>query len=108
LFHYVEFPDYKRLVEIIQQFFPTTSEALAEKAVERFQQLREEMNKDKGYSGKKVSTSELIDWFNILQSHPEDEALKKLEGKLPYPGVLLKSYDDHRRYLARMGGNDKG
>ncbi|WP_413176379.1 AAA family ATPase [Anabaena azotica] len=108
LFHYVEFPDYERLVEIIQQFFPITSQTLAQKAVERFQQLREEMHKDKGYSGKKVSTSELIDWFNILQSHPEDEALKKLEGKLPYPGVLLKSYDDHRRYLARMGGKDKG
>ncbi|MGB8699083.1 MAG: MoxR family ATPase [Thermosynechococcaceae cyanobacterium] len=108
LFHYVEFPGNERLVEIIQQFFPTTSEDLAQKAVNRFEKLREEMNKDKGNSGKKVSTSELIDWFNILHRHPEDEALKKLEGKLPYPGVLLKSYDDHWRYLARMGGKDEG
>ncbi|MHC5854508.1 AAA family ATPase [Nostoc sp.] len=108
LFHYVKFPANERLVEIIQQFFPTTSENLAKKAVDRFEQLREEMNKDKGNSGKKVSTSELIDWFNILHRHPEDEALKKLDGKLPYPGVLLKSYDDHRRYLARMGGKDEG
>jgi MoxR-like ATPase len=107
LFHYVEFPSNERLVEIIQQFFPETSEVLAQKAVDRFDRLREEMNKDKGNSGKKVSTSELIDWFNILHSHPEDEALKKLDGKLPYPGVLLKSYDDHRRYLGRVGGKDK-
>ncbi|MEH2424056.1 MAG: MoxR family ATPase [Nostoc sp.] len=104
LFHYIEFPSNERLVEIIQQFFPTTSESLAKKAVDRFEQLREEMKKDKGNSGKKVSTSELIDWFNILHHHHEDEALQKLEGKLPYPGVLLKSWDDHRRYLARMGG----
>jgi MoxR-like ATPase len=108
LFQYVEFPDSKRLVEIVQQFFPTTSKVLAQKAVDRFDQLRKEMNKDKSNSGKKVSTSELIDWFNILHRHPEDEALEKLEGKLPYPGVLLKSYDDHRRYLARMGSKDEG
>ena len=108
LFHYVEFPSDERLVEIIQQFFPSTPPTLAEKAVARFLLLREEMKKDKGTAGKKVSTSELIDWFNILRRHPEDEVLRKLEGKLPYPGVLLKSWDDHRRYLARMGGKGKG
>lgn len=103
-FHYVEFPDDERLVEIIQQFFPATPSALTEKAVARFVQLRQEMDQDR--TGKKASTSELIDWFNILRRQPEDEALKKLDGKLPYPGLLLKSWDDHRRYLARMG--DKG
>lgn len=102
LFHYVAFPSHDRLTEIIQRFFPTTSPALAEKAVGRFLDLRQEMDKDK--AGKKVSTSELIDWFNILHRYPEDEVLKKLDGKLPYPGLLLKSWDDHRRYLARMGG----
>ena len=101
-FHYVEFPKDERLIEIIQQFFPAPSPRLVEKAVARFLELRQEMKKDK--AGKKVSTSELIDWFNILSRHPEDEVLKKLEGKLPYPGLLLKSWDDHRRYLARMGG----
>lgn len=105
-FHYVEFPNNERLTEIIQQFFPTTSSIVAEKAVARFSELRQEMNKDK--VAKKVSTSELIDWFNILHRHPEDEALKKLDGKLPYPGLLLKSWDDHRRYLARMGAQAMG
>lgn len=102
LFHYVQFPDNERLMQIIQQFFPAASSALTQKAIARFTALRQEMNKNK--TGKKVSTSELIDWFNILCRHPEDEALKKLEGKLPYPGLLLKSWDDHRRYLAHMGG----
>lgn len=101
-FHYVEFPSDERLVQIIQQLFPQTEGAIATKAVERFTELREEMNRDN--VSKKVSTSELIDWFNILRRHPEEEVLKKLDGKLPYPGLLLKSWDDHRRYLARMGG----
>jgi MoxR-like ATPase len=102
-FHYIEFPSDQRLTEIVQQFFPETSPVLAEKAVDRFLELRREMDKDN--AGKKVSTSELIDWFDILRRHPEDEALKKLAGKLPYPGLLLKSWDDHRRYLARLGGS---
>ena len=104
LFHYVEFPRDQRLVEIIQQFFPASSSLLVEKAVARFVQLRQEMDKER--TGKKVSTSELIDWFNILHRHPEDEVLKKLEGKLPYPGILLKSWDDHRRYLARTKNSE--
>ena len=99
LFHYVEFPSDERLVKIIQHFFPNPSPKLIEKAVERFLKLRQEMTKDK--ARKKVSTSELIDWFNILSRHPEDEVFQKLEGKLPYPGLLLKSWDDHRRYLAQ-------
>ena len=89
-------------MQIIQQLFPQTEGAIATKAVERFTELREEMNRDN--VSKKVSTSELIDWFNILRRHPEEEVLKKLDGKLPYPGLLLKSWEDHRRYLARKGG----
>ena len=100
LFHYVEFPSDERLAQILEQFFPSTSSTLVEKALARFTALRQEMNKDK--AGKKVSTSELIDWFDILRRHSEDDALKKLEGQLPYPGLLLKSWDDHRRYLARI------
>ncbi|MGC1308133.1 MAG: MoxR family ATPase [Phormidesmis sp.] len=102
LFHYVEFPSDERLSDIVQRFFPEASPRLIQKAIARFSALRQEMNKDK--ANKKVSTSELIDWFNILRRHPEDEVLAKLEGKLPYPGLLLKSWDDHRRYLTRMGG----
>jgi MoxR-like ATPase len=101
LFHYVEFPKYDRLIEIINAHFPATSEILADKAVNRFLQLREDMRKDNGDAGKKVSTSELIDWFRVLRRYPQDEVLAKLDGKLPYPNVLLKSWDDHRRYLVR-------
>jgi len=103
LFHYVEFPDDERLIEIIHILFPQSSEELVEKAVVRFLELRDTMYKDKGNAGKKVSTSELIDWFKMLRRYPEDEILSKLEGKLPFPGVLLKSWDDHRRYLAQTG-----
>jgi hypothetical protein len=42
-----------------------------------------------------------MDWFRILSHYPQDEVLKKLEQELLYPGVLLKSWDDYRRYGAQ-------
>jgi MoxR-like ATPase len=102
LFHYVEFPSQQRLTQIILARFPQASQNLVEQVIERFLALREEMRKDRGDAGKKVSTSELIDWFQVLQRYPEEEALSQLQGKLPFAGILLKNWDDHVRYL---GGN---
>ncbi|MEM9927957.1 MAG: MoxR family ATPase [Cyanobacteria bacterium P01_D01_bin.50] len=103
LFYYVKFPEPERLKSIIHAIFSNPesepSSVLVETAVERFQQLREEM--DRGGARKKVSTSELIDWFKVLRRHPEDEVLAQLNGKLPFVSVLLKSWDDHRRYLSK-------
>ncbi|MEL6816737.1 MAG: hypothetical protein AAFP03_18320 [Cyanobacteria bacterium J06598_3] len=79
--------------------FPKTSAELANKAVERFLALRHEMQKTGGLATKKASTSELIDWFRVLQRYPQDEALAKLEGRLPFGSVLVKSWEDHQRYL---------
>ncbi len=92
------FPEGDRLVEIMRSFFPTANPALVTQAVARFLALRGEMQRDKG-AGKKVSTSELIDWFRVLGRYPEEEAFARLEGKLPFAGVLLKSWEDHLRYL---------
>ncbi len=101
LFHYIEFPDHDRLVMILQGMFPETSADLANRAVERFLELRHAMQKTGGIATKKASTSELIDWFRVLQRYPQDEALAKLEDRLPFGSVLVKSWNDHRRYLRR-------
>ncbi|OUL31002.1 ATPase [Nostoc sp. RF31YmG] len=106
LFHYVEFPNRERLIEIVNSHFPAAPLALLDKAVARFLLLRQEMGKSKGEAGKKVSTSELIDWFRVLRRYPQDEVLAKLEGKIPYAGVLLKSWDDHIRYLSQNRGGE--
>ena len=67
LFHYVEFPTPERLIEIINSHFPYSQPQLVAKAAIRFLKLRDEMGKDKGEAGKKVSTSELLDWFRVLK-----------------------------------------
>lgn len=102
LFHYVKFPKQERLVEIVKAHLVASpqepSSKLVEAATRRFCELRTEMQ-EQGAIGKEISTSELIDWVRVLNRHPTDEVLAKLEGQLPYAGVLLKSWDDHLRYL---------
>ena len=96
LFHYVKFPD-SQLENIVKAHFSQSSEDLIKEAVKRFMELREKMSK--GKAGKKASTSELLDWFAVLQQFPEDQILQELESKIPFPEVLLKKWEDHLRYL---------
>jgi MoxR-like ATPase len=99
LFHYIKFPQESELINIINAHFPNSQPAVIGAAVRRFQLLRNKMEENIGKTGKKVSTSELIDWFTILREYPEDEILSKLEGELPFAGVLLKYWKDYRDYL---------
>jgi MoxR-like ATPase len=102
IFHNLQFPDRDRLIEIINARFANLGSEISSDvvalAVERFLELRQQMQ-DKGGNNKKVSTSELIDWVKVLQQYSKDEAIEKLNGKIPFTGVLLKSLDDHIRYL---------
>lgn len=103
LFHYVEFPDKEHLVEIIKSRFPRSSQQLINGIITRFLELRREMEADRGAASKKVSTSELMDWTQILMQYgDEDKILSDLKQELLYPGVLLKSWDDYRVYAEKL------
>lgn len=102
LFHYVTFPPAEQLIKIVQHHVPEASPRIVEAAVRRFSQLREQMI-GRGDARKRVSTSELLDWFRIIRNAPEEKALKLLDGQLPFPSVLLKSWEDHRRFLSEAG-----
>ncbi len=99
IFYYIEFPTPAELVNIINAHFVDAPKKLVDASVNRFMQLRDRMDQDKGRAGKKVSTSELLDWFAVLNQYKEDEALAKLNGTLPFAEVLLKRWEDHFRYL---------
>ena len=110
LYHYVEFPDEKALIDIINGRFSAPPETLINAAIGRFLALREDMNDNKEETDKKVSTSELIDWFQVLNLHIRNEEngidetklndiIKELEkNKLPYNGTLLKNRQDKQEY----------
>ena len=99
LFHYVEFPNDERLKKILQAHFSGADGEVIQQGVARFVRLRQQMELDKGKTRKKVSTSELLDWFALVNSEPRAEILPKLQSQeLPFAGVLLKSRQDYQRY----------
>ena len=101
LFHYIEFPDREQLERILSSRFSEASVAMVNKATTRFLELRESIQRESSKLSKNVSTSELIDWFEALGQLPEEEALSKMDGELPYLGVLLKDWEAQVRYLRR-------
>ena len=116
LFHYIRFPSRERLKEIVNAHFPDSPQKLVDATVEKFWKLRELMagktqeTEKAERAEKKVSTSELLDWYRMLYRYGEAKALEELKKKyLPFPGVLLKTWNDHLRYLKMMeekGGDE--
>ena len=102
LFYYIEFPTHDQLAAIVAAHFAAQAPdpAVVAAAVTRFEELRARMKGEASAPGKTVSTSELLDWFEVLQRNPRDEVLAQLRGVLPYPQVLLKRWEDHLRYLS--------
>jgi len=118
LFHYIKFPQPDDLIKILlARFFRVPKDDfdlpdpkdydLISEVVKRFVELRKTLEQERRQAGKKVSTSELIDWFSVLRQHPQDQVLKKLEGKLPYLGVLLKNWEDYSQYVKRFEAKGK-
>jgi MoxR-like ATPase len=102
LYHYIEFPDRDRLTEILNSRFPKSPEELVTAAIHRFCELREAMEEDKGELEKKVSTSELIIWFEaLIRYHTPEAILEQLETGLPFAGTLLKNRKDYQNYARR-------
>ncbi|GLR62904.1 AAA family ATPase [Marinospirillum insulare] len=92
-FHYIRFPDRDTMQQIVDVHFPGVQQALVQKALEVFYDLRD-------ISGlkKKPSTSELVDWIKLLMA---DEMAR---GELlsedastsvpPLSGALVKNEQD--------------
>lgn len=105
LFFHIEFPRPEELIGILRSRFADADTTLVDKAVERFWNLRQQMAREKSAAAKRVSTSELIDWFRALLnlSHLSlTDALAAIEGKaLPFSETLLKSVEDIQQYSGR-------
>lgn len=90
IFHYIEFPGRETMKEIIKVHFPSIQTELMEKALAMFYSIRriESLRK-------KPSTSELLDWIQVLIH--SGETLES--AKIPFAGSLFKSEDDYRVHL---------
>ena len=99
VFHYIEFPDAEMMARIVQVHVPDLERRLLELALEAFYWLR-----DVPGIQKKPSTSELIDWVQVLARDGADR--EEITRRLPFMGVLLKKDPDidvAQRALAGLG-----
>lgn len=103
LYHYVEFPNHKELLQQIvekhsQQIVEgkSTSQNLVNNAIERFLKVWNE-----GGLFKKPGTSEFLDWLKALHTFelkPYDATKLKEDDLLPYPELLFKLQQDWKKY----------
>jgi MoxR-like ATPase len=97
IFHYIEFPSYDLLKEIVNVHFPGLEESILESTVKTFYKIRKMDNLKK-----KPSTSELIDWLTVLLS--QGAVLKPME-KIPFLGALIKNEEDLKNHFGRFTVN---
>lgn len=87
IFHYIEFPGRETMKEIVKVHFPKIETELMEKALAMFYSIRriESLRK-------KPSTSELLDWLQVLLKSGETID----SNRIPFAGSLFKTEDDYR------------
>ena len=87
IFHYIDFPDAELMEEIVRVHLPNVKEDVLKNAFDVFYDIRAMRD-----IRKKPSTSELIDWINVLQiaGIPAEE----IRQSLPFVGVIVKKDED--------------
>jgi MoxR-like ATPase len=117
LFMFIKFPKDEMLLEIIKAHVPGLLDSqrqyvrdFVQIAVNRFNQLREDIEKD-ATDNKRVSTSELLDWIKAYRydlekgegkykTTPESMSKEKLKDLPVYFQALLKNYASYNREKA--------
>lgn len=111
LYHHITFPKKEDLVGILNSHFEVEDENLVSEVVDIFLKIRGEQEAND--EDKKVSTSELIDWFKIIHhcktldeskaNKFEKRMLEQLAllgtDKIPFHQVLIKNWNGHLNNL---------
>ncbi len=98
IFHYIDFPDEALMEEIVKTHYPNVEENILKNAFSVFYDIR--AMKD---IRKKPSTSELIDWINVLQV--SGIPAEKIQKELPFIGVIIKKDEDLETVKKKMALN---
>lgn len=84
VFHYIEFPDWEMMKNIVEVHHPGIDRDLLKRSLDLFYRIRELDLR------KRPSTSELIDWINVLVH----EGARVDASTIPFIGSLLKNEED--------------
>jgi MoxR-like ATPase len=96
IFYYIEFPDYDTLAKIMEIHFQKGITPLFEEAIKQFWRLRQQE-----FRWRKIpSTSELLDWIQVLERDEKDGKLQVQDlatspiSNLPRLETLVKTQSD--------------
>jgi MoxR-like ATPase len=103
LFTFIDFPDHDRLEQILYSHFNAAPATIVSQAVSRFLELRARQDNDPLAAAKRVSTSELIDWFRVLSREDKPEAKLAAGEPFPYVPTVIKRREDMNAVAAAMG-----
>ena len=84
VFHYIEFPNWEMMKNIVEVHHPGIDRDLLKRSLDLFYRIREMDLR------KRPSTSELIDWINVLVH----EGARVDASTIPFIGSLLKNEED--------------
>ncbi|MCO4754470.1 MAG: MoxR family ATPase [Bacteriovoracaceae bacterium] len=88
VFHYIEFPNWDMMQEIVKVHYPSIDTDLLKSSLDLFYRIRDEQLR------KKPSTSEFIDWINVLIH----EGARIDSSKIPFIGSLVKNEEDLEKF----------
>ena len=98
IFHYIDFPEAPLMEEIVRTHFPNVEENILKNAFDVFYDIRAMRD-----VRKKPSTSELIDWINVLMI--SGIPVEKIKKELPFIGVVVKKDEDLSTVKEKMAQN---
>ncbi|MEM7300978.1 MAG: MoxR family ATPase [Pseudomonadota bacterium] len=107
-FHYIRFPDFETLQQIVEVHFPGLKKRLIHEALTQFFEVRETPGLKK-----KPSTSEVLDWIKLLVAEDVDPETLRNNASNALPklhGALLKNEQDVHLFerLAFMARRKRG
>lgn len=102
LYHYISFPRKQDLAKIIALRFNTQSDdQLVDNAVELFLEIREKLDEQLAGNEKKPSTSELLEWFQIILHY---KRLQDQQGVSPRIASMLNIVEKYQK--GRLNTNE--
>jgi MoxR-like ATPase len=120
IYHHITYPTQEQLKQILISNFEKYDESLLQKTVSVFSLIRKEMEQKLTAADKKVSTSELIDWYKVINkyyyaglqigelsvSDALDKSLADLKqnhrAKIPFTQVLFKNWEAHMQIMEKF------
>ncbi|HRJ17278.1 MAG TPA: MoxR family ATPase, partial [Saprospiraceae bacterium] len=90
LFHYIEFPDFNQLKEIVEKRYKNLEAGITYQVIKKFEEVRRQYHSEIP-NDKPPTTSELIDWCKLIHHYVEADEKEELEKVIQDPSLLYKS-----------------